>query len=127
MFKIDMMSHETIYEQITNNFKELIHTDVLKPEEKLPSVRELSKVLTVNPNTIQKAIKNLEQQGYVYTVSGIGTFVKPQGPEKNDPKILEDIKTKLRSSLKELLFIGYSVDETKKLIDELIYERKGWK
>ena len=53
MFQIDLKSRKTIYEQVVDNFKELIISEVLKPEEKLPSVRELSKTLTVNPNTKQ--------------------------------------------------------------------------
>jgi len=75
MFQLDLKSRKTIYEQIVDNLKELMIAEVLKPEDKLPSVRELSKTLTVNPNTIQKAYRELEYQGYVYTVTGLGTFV----------------------------------------------------
>ena len=49
MFQIDLKSHKSIQEQITDNFKELMVTGVLAPDEKLPSVRELSKMITVNP------------------------------------------------------------------------------
>ena len=57
MFQIDLKSRKSIYEQVIDNVKELIVTGVLPAESKLPSVRELSKTLTVNPNTVQKAYR----------------------------------------------------------------------
>ena len=59
MFQIDLKSHKSIQEQISDNFKELMVAGILKADEKLPSVRELSKMLTVNPNTVQKAYTKL--------------------------------------------------------------------
>ena len=75
MFQLDLKSRKSIYEQVTDNLKELIMTGTLASGEKLPSVRELSKTITVNPNTVQKAYRELERQGYIYTTSGVGTFV----------------------------------------------------
>ena len=72
MFQVDMKSRKSIYEQVVDNIKELIVTGILSAESKLPSVRELSKTLTVNPNTVQKAYRELEHQGYIYTVTGLG-------------------------------------------------------
>ena len=72
MFEIDLKSRKSIYEQVTDNLKELIATEVLSSDEKLPSVRAMSKMLTVNPNTVQKAYRELEYQGYIYTASGLG-------------------------------------------------------
>ena len=70
MFKIDLRSHKSTYEQITDGFKEMIMTGVLACGEKMPSVRELSKDLGVNPNTIAKSYQELERQGYIYTSTG---------------------------------------------------------
>ena len=84
MFQLDLKSRTSIYEQIVDNIKELILSGVLRAEDKLPSVRELSKTLTVNPNTTQKAYRELEYQGFVYTVSGLGTFVAERVAEKID-------------------------------------------
>ena len=67
MFQLDLKSRKSIYEQVVDNLKEMIISGVLKSGEKLPSVRELSRMLTVNPNTVQKAYRELERQGYVYT------------------------------------------------------------
>ena len=53
MFQLDMKSGKSIYEQIIDNIKELIMTDVLAENTRLPSVRTLSRQLTINPNTVQ--------------------------------------------------------------------------
>jgi GntR family transcriptional regulator len=79
VFQIDLKSRKSIYEQVVDNIKDLIITGVIKAEDKIPSVRELSKILTVNPNTVQKAYRELEYQGFLYTVSGLGTFVASKG------------------------------------------------
>lgn len=123
MFQIDLKSRKTIYEQVVDNFKELIISGVLTPEEKLPSVRELSKTLTVNPNTIQKAYRELEYQGYVYTVSGLGTFVSVPKKKEVNPAAVEKIYSKIRNDLKELYFLGMSKEEIKEAVAAIIEER----
>lgn len=75
MFQLDMKSNKSVYEQVIDRIKELVVTGVLNEGTQLPSVRELSRQLTINPNTVQKAFKELERDGYIYTVSGKGTFV----------------------------------------------------
>lgn len=126
MFQLDLKSRKSIYEQIVDNVKELIITGMLKSEEKIPSVRELSKTLTVNPNTIQKAYRELEYQGYIYTVSGLGTFVAVPDELPLDEKRVSDVKEKLRESIKELLYIGCSLERIKSVLNELLEERSDW-
>lgn len=75
MILIDYKDATPIYEQIVQKFKNLILKGVLKPDEKMPSVRNLAMELSINPNTIQKAYMQLEQQGFIYTVKGKGNFV----------------------------------------------------
>lgn len=123
MFQLDLKSRKSIYEQIVDNVKELIITGVLKTEDKIPSVRELSKTLTVNPNTIQKAYRELEYQGYLYTVSGLGTFVSSPVEIKMDEKKINEVKDYMRGNIKELFYLGLSLDMIKKLTDELLEER----
>lgn len=126
MFQLDLKSRKSIYEQIVDNVKELIMTGMLKAEDKIPSVRELSKTLTVNPNTIQKAYRELEYQGYLYTVSGLGTFVASPAELPIDEKRISEVKEHLRESIKELLYIGCSMDRIRKILDELLEERSDW-
>jgi GntR family transcriptional regulator len=123
MFQLDLKSRKTIYEQVVYNLKELIIADILKPEEKLPSVRDLSKTLTVNPNTIQKAYRELEYQGYIYTVTGLGTFVAIPKETAINPVMLEAIKERIRNDIRELFFLGISYEETEKILNQLLEER----
>jgi Predicted transcriptional regulators len=127
MFQLDLKSRKSIYEQIVDNIKELIITGILKSEEKIPSVRELSKTLTVNPNTILKAYRELEYQGYLYTVSGLGTFVSAPDESRVDEKRAGEVIGHLRENIKELLYLGYRLDQVQKLISELLEERSNWK
>ena len=78
MFELDTRSRKPIYEQLVDKLKELIINEVLKPDEQLPSVRQLAQELTINPNTIQKAYRELENQGFIYSQKGKGSFVNPQ-------------------------------------------------
>jgi len=118
MFDLDLRSRKPIYEQLVEKFKELIFSEVLKPDEKLPSVRALAQQLTINPNTIQKAYRELERQGYIYTVQGKGNFVQPITGNINKQEI-EKIKTELKKNVKEALFVGVTKEELHQLIDEV--------
>lgn len=126
MFQLDLKSRKSIYEQIVDNVKELIITGMLNAEDKIPSVRELSKTLTVNPNTIQKAYRELEYQGYLYTVSGLGTFVASPAALPTDEKRISVLKQQMRENIKELLYLGCSLDRIKKILEELLEERSDW-
>lgn len=75
MIQLDMKDPKPIYEQIKDKIKELVISGILKPEDKIPSVRELAQTLTINPNTIQKAYKDLETEGVIYSVKGKGNFI----------------------------------------------------
>lgn len=95
MFQLDLKNRKSIYEQVIDNLKELIMTERLAQGEKLPSVRELSKTITVNPNTVQKAYRELERQGYVYTTSGVGTFVADKAEIRADARSWKRLKLPL--------------------------------
>lgn len=122
MFQLDLKSRKSIYEQVVDHIKELIVTGILKTDEKLPSVRELSKRLTINPNTVQKAYRELEHQGFVYTVSGLGCFVSPPQYRSVNDQLLREIKDNIRSNLKELQYLGLEREDISALIGELLEE-----
>ena len=86
MITLDYRDKRPIYEQVTEQIQRLIVTDVLKPDDKLPSVRSLAMEISINPNTIQRAYMQLEKDGWIYTVKGKGNFVSEKdnwhGPEK---------------------------------------------
>lgn len=75
MQDINLRSGVPIYKQIIDNFKEQIISHELAPESKLPSIRGLASDLQINPNTIKKAYIILEQENFIYSVQGSGSFV----------------------------------------------------
>lgn len=82
MFVIDPRSKAPIYEQLREQLRWQITMGFLAPDEPLPSVRTLSAELGINPNTIQKAYREMEQEGLIYSRPGRGSFVTPATGEQ---------------------------------------------
>lgn len=126
MFDIDVKSRVPIYEQITENVKRLVIQGVLTPGEQLPSVRSLAQELTINPNTIQKAYRELEREGYVISRPGKGSFVNDMTDVMNKERI-SSLTEELERLIKELVFLEVPGDDLKKLIDKVQQEKEGKK
>ncbi|MBR4906100.1 MAG: GntR family transcriptional regulator [Clostridia bacterium] len=75
MFTIDKLSRTPIYEQLIAQFEYGILSGEIAPDGKLPSVRELSQELCVNPNTLQRAYAEIERRGLCYSVPGSGRYL----------------------------------------------------
>ena len=92
MILLDYRDKRPIYEQVVEKLERLIVSGALEPLTRMPSVRSLAMELSVNPNTIQRAYAQLEQDGYLYTVSGRGSFVTDQSDwrESRQRRILEE-------------------------------------
>jgi len=118
MFDLDLRSRQPIYEQLIENLKKLIITGALKTDEQLPSVRHLATQLTINPNTIQKAYRELEQQGYTYSLPGKGSFVSSL-PETGNAEKLKELKDQLRIILTESCYLGMNKEQLLQLFEEI--------
>ena len=105
MFKLDYSDGKPIYEQIMDKFKQLIIEGALKKDDRIPSVRELAVSMAINPNTILKAYRELEVEGYVYTVRAKGVFVADVS-KIAQVKDTEKLYKKLEEAVKELYFLG---------------------
>lgn len=123
MFDLDVRSRIPIYEQLVEKLKELIIHEVFKTDSQLPSVRTLSKELTVNPNTIQKAYRELELQGYIYSVPGKGSFVSPTLKLTNEK--VEKMKDALVKLISEALYLGIKKEDIVSLLDQAEESVKG--
>ena len=75
MIHLNYRDTRPIYSQIVDGFREQITAGVLLPGEKLPSVRDLATELAINPNTIQRAYRQLESEGWISSIQGKGCFV----------------------------------------------------
>lgn len=124
MFAIDLKSKKSIYEQIVNGFKHMIVSGELEKNGKMPSVRDLAESLTVNPNTIQKAYRELEQQGWIYSVSGRGNFVSEEIPEKDENKI-QEIYGEIGNLLTELKYYGIDNNQILRELEKKMKEQEA--
>ena len=122
MFEIDFNSRKSIYEQVVDNIKELIIAGIIKPEQQIPSVRELSKMLTVNPNTVQKSYAELDRTGYIYSIVGKGTFVMQKGFNPPDARQLSKPSKIITSEIRELLYLGFDKDTIANMIAKILDE-----
>lgn len=94
---LDYSSDLPMYEQIKKSIKDLIMEGKLKENDSLPSVRGLSKELSVSTITVKRAYLDLEREGITYSVSGVGTFIKI----KNNKRLVKDSREKIYEELKE--------------------------
>ena len=105
-----------IYEQIKNAIREEILKGSLKSGEKLPSVRNLARELSISILTVKKAYDELESEGFIESRQGLGTFVS-----KEDPNLrLEEKQKKLEESLLSAIRISKDIEMEKKDLRELL-------
>lgn len=120
MVKLDYKSGQALHEQIKNGIKELVISGVLKTDDRLPSVRELSVSLTVNPNTVQRAYRDLESDGIIYSIRGKGNFVA--SVPKADPKQIKELYTSVKEKILELTFWGEAREDILKAVESALSE-----
>ncbi|MCR5845698.1 MAG: GntR family transcriptional regulator [bacterium] len=104
MIEINHRDPRPLYEQIQDKFRKMIISGALSPDTKLPSVRELASSLAINPNTIQRAYKELESQGFIYSMAGKGNFVASR--DEVDPAIKDGLLAKFDELVSDLAGFG---------------------
>ena len=124
---MDFNENLPIYIQIMNLVKGKMVSGEINGGDKLPSVRELSKELKVNPNTIQRTYQELEREGLVFTQRGMGTFAA------EDKEVIKELKKSMAADvvngfLMEMKKLGFSPNEIMDIISEWIEkEERQWK
>ena len=117
MFLINLQGKNSIFEQIKRQIEKFIETGILKPNDKLPSVRNLASDLGINPNTVMKAYQELEKQGYIYTVNKKGVFVS------------KDIETRKQENKRDVVVMmttlkneGFSKEDIIEVLNQIYKE-----
>lgn len=108
-----------IYQQIMNGIKQQLVAGTLHPGDKLPSVREQSEALTVNPNTVQRAYQELEREGISETRRGMGSFIVERA------SIIEEIRMSMAESIMSAFMdgmrkLGFTDDAIKKEVEKAL-------
>lgn len=114
MISIDSSDKSPIFEQICKSVCRDIASGVLQEGDKLPSARELAKLLQLNPNTVAKAYSLLERDGIIYSMQGKGCFVA-----KHEGKANKKLTENFRSAVREALDAGASADELIGIVKEM--------
>ncbi|MFC0189761.1 GntR family transcriptional regulator [Fictibacillus aquaticus] len=125
LLNLDPRSHIPIWEQVVNQVKELILKELLLPGEKLPSVREMSSMLLINPNTVSKAYQELERQGIIETLRGKGTFVLQSIVPKADEQKIEALRQALKQLVIESSYLGIEKESFLKWAESYLKELGG--
>ncbi len=117
MLVIDKISRKPIYEQLVDGLEREIVTGLLQPQTQLPSIRELSATLGVNPNTVQRALQELDRIGIVVAAPGRGVFVADDAPtiirRRMSTKIAE-----IRDIAAELARAGVEMESVLNVVQE---------
>ena len=109
MININFRDSRPIYEQVKTTLRKLIVSGAMSPDEKLPSVRELASQLVINPNTIQRAYRELEAASYLISIPGKGSFAAESSPLQAQKK--QELLAQIRSLAREAIVLGATRDE----------------
>lgn len=117
MLTVNFSSRTPVYQQLYDDVIRLVSLGVLKSDTKLPPVRILATEFGINPNTVQKAYKMLEKDGYIYSTVGRGSFVSNKLDQNQAEKI--QAKNDLKESIDKAYKKGITKDEMIELVDEI--------
>ena len=120
LFQIDSASRVPIYRQLGQQIREAVARGRLATDQRLPSVRDLSRQLVINPNTVARVYTELERDGVLNTRPGLGVFV---AQPRNDltRRARKDRLTALADQLlTEAVHLAFSADEVLTLVSERI-------
>lgn len=122
IFKLDNKSREPMYEQLEKLIAKYISAGVLNEGDQLPSVRSMAQQLGINPNTVAKTYKILENEGIIYTIVGKGAFIAESSAAKS--VIKKEYEAAFLSAAQNAKNMGFGEGELISLIQKL-YKSKG--
>ena len=116
MFVVLSPTHpDPMYKQVTDQIKDAIASGDLKPNDRLPSVRELSEALDVSAITIKRAYQDLETDGFILTRAGMGSFVAPVERDALRGRKLAEVQQELRRLVRSSAKFGISANDIVRL------------
>ncbi|CAD72304.1 MAG TPA: GntR family transcriptional regulator [Rhodopirellula baltica] len=124
-FTVDPSNGVPIYSQIVRQVKFAVAEQTLRPGQLLPSVRQLSQQLAVNPNTVARAFQDLQSEGVIETLRGRGVVVCKGAVERCRKQRRSILAERLSAVLTEALQAGLSAKEVRKLVDEQLRTLDG--
>jgi GntR family transcriptional regulator len=117
-FHIETASRTPIYRQLVAQIREAVARGRLKPEERLPSVRDLSRQLVINPNTVARVYTELEREGVLNTRPGLGVFVAQPKSDLTKRVRKDRVISLVDGLLTEAVHLGFAANEVLALVSE---------
>lgn len=115
---VDPRSGVPIYLQIIEQVKRSVALGILQAGEQLPTVKQLALDLTINPNTVARAYRDLERDSVIETAPGRGSFVRTDGAAASATKAATDVaRVAIETGLREAKSVGIDRDQARRLID----------
>lgn len=121
--RLSQESREPIYHQIENQLKALIAGGLLASGTPLPSIRSLSKDLEISIITTRRAYQNLEQQGFIRTSQGKGTFVADVADDKKQQVKISSVYQTMEEAVDTAIQYDYSLAQIEEIVIEILHER----
>lgn len=119
----DISSERSVYLQLVDIIKQKILSGEYKPGQRMESVRELAAEAAVNPNTMQRALAELEREGLLYTNRTSGRFVSEDALRIDDLRT-DNAYSRTKEFYNEMIRSGFSAEEVKKLLERVISEEE---
>lgn len=127
-FNIDPRSGVPMYSQLIDQVKRSIAVGALSPGERLPTVKQLAVDLTINPNTVARAYRDLERDGVIETSPGRGSFVRESDVRQTRKTVTDVASRALEAAVRDARSIGVARADLEALVARLIerwYPRDG--
>jgi len=120
LIKVDARGFVPLYEQVKAEIRRLAALGAVKPADPLPSIRELAAEILVNPNTVARAYRELEQEGLIVTQKGRGSFLSARRAQDADRSLEAHLRRKMDETVREIRSFGRSPAEILKLAEESV-------
>jgi len=130
LIKVDASDFVPLYEQVKSEIRRLAAVGAVKPQDPLPSIRELAAEVLVNPNTVARAYRELEQEGLIFTQKGRGSFLAARRVQDTDRILEARLLRKLDEAIGEFRKFGVNTAEIRRRFEARLrrveeQERKG--
>ena len=122
LFRVNPSSGIPLYWQLIEQVKHAIDLGVLRPGEQLPTIRKVAEDLIMNPNTVARAYRELEQAGVIEVRHGSGAFVTRTLPKPN--KSFGKARTIIQNTVERLLALGLSEEEIRRFVENELARAK---
>jgi GntR family transcriptional regulator len=118
LIKVDARGFIPLYEQVKSEIRRLAAVGAVKSNDPLPSIRELAAEILVNPNTVARAYRELEQEGLITTQKGRGSFLAARRERDIDRELAAYLSRRMDEAVRDVRKFGLGPAEIRKLVED---------